>query len=101
MGKHSYKKEVEELRRQLDLCKTQTDATITQLVRDLREMDQLVYQMAQSGYPEQLRSAVTRAWAITESRMRRESNRIADLLIPEIKEVYTEPSRIEQIGHKK
>lgn len=58
------------------------------LVRDLREMDQLVYQMATAGSAEQLRSAVARAWAITEKRMQAESNRITELLEPEIRKVY-------------
>lgn len=60
----------------------------TQLVRDIREMDQLVFQMSQAGSAEQLRSAVARAWAITEARMRKESNRITEILIPELKKVY-------------
>lgn len=63
----------------------------TQLVRDVREMDQLVFQMAQAGTPDQLRSAVARAWAITEARMRAESNRITEMLTPEIKKVYNAP----------
>lgn len=65
---------------------------ITKLVRDIREMDQLVYQMSQATSAEQLRSTLARAWAITEKRMQAESARIADILIPEIKKVYTEPS---------
>lgn len=71
------------------IAKRQSD-TIEKLVRDLREMDQLVYQMQTSGSADQLRSAVNRAWAITQSRMRAESDRIADILIPEIKKVYSE-----------
>lgn len=54
-------------------------------------MDQLVYQMQTSGSPEQLRSAIIRAWTITEERMKRESKRIEDLLIPEIRKTYNEP----------
>lgn len=77
------------LARDLDECASAS----TKLVRDLREMDQLVYQMSQSGSAEQLRSAVARAWAITEERMKAESARIADLLIPEIKKVYTDESQ--------
>lgn len=92
MPKHSYKREAEELRRQLDQSRIDT----TKLVRDLREMDQLVYQMATSGTPDQMRSAMQRAWAITEERMKRESARIADVLIPEIKKVYTEPNHENQ-----
>lgn len=59
-------------------------------IRDLREMDQLVYQMQTAGTPDQLRSAVQRAWAITEKRMRAESNRITELLEPELRKVYGE-----------
>jgi hypothetical protein len=58
-------------------------------VRELREMDQLVYQMATAGSPEQLRSAVARAWAITEQRMRAESNRIGAIMEQEIRKTYT------------
>lgn len=61
---------------------------ITKLVRDVREMDQLIFQMQTAGTPDQLRSAVQRAYAITEPRMREESDRIANLLIPEIKKAY-------------
>lgn len=67
------------------------DDQITQLVRDVREMDQLVYQMSQATSADQLRSTIARAWAITEKRMQTESARIAAVLIPEIKKVYTEP----------
>lgn len=66
------------------------------LVRELREMDQLVYQMATVGSPEQLRSAVVRAWAITEQRMRAESNRIGAIIEQEIRKTYTEPSLMER-----
>lgn len=76
-----------ELARTICAC-AQADATITKLTRDLREMDQLVYQMAQSGFPEQLRQAVAKAWAITEKRMQAESKRINDLLIPEVVKTY-------------
>lgn len=78
------KAHIEHLNREL----ARLDATNTQLVRDIREMDQLVYQMSQAGSAEQLRSAVARAWAITEARMRKESNRITEILIPELKKVY-------------
>jgi hypothetical protein len=76
-----------ELAREID----RLEAANTQLVRDLREMDQLVYQMNAAGYPDQMRSAISRAWAITEKRMQAESARIASVLIPEIKKVYSEP----------
>jgi hypothetical protein len=65
---------------------------IEKLTRDLREMDQLVYQMQTAGSADQLRFAVSRAWAITEQRMRVESDRIANVLIPEIKKAYTNPA---------
>lgn len=64
------------------------DEQITAFIRDLREMDQLVYQMQTSGSPDQLRSAINRAWAITEKRMQAESKRIESVLIPEIKKAY-------------
>ena len=65
-----------------------SEEIITKLVRDLREMDQLVYQMGQATSASQLRPLIARALEITNERMRRESDRIADLLIPEIKKVY-------------
>lgn len=68
------------------------NATTAKLTRDLRELDQLIYQMSQSGNADQLRSAVARAWAITEPRMREESNRINELLIPEIVKTYANHS---------
>jgi len=68
---------------------TTSDDTILKLIRDLREMDQLVYQMQTANSGHQLRSAVQRAWAITETRMNAESKRIEALMIPEIKKAYT------------
>lgn len=68
---------------------------MTDLVRDLREMDQLVYQMQTAGNPDQLRSAVQRAWAITEKRMRAESDRIGALMETEIRKTYSEPTVIQ------
>jgi vacuolar-type H+-ATPase subunit D/Vma8 len=81
------------LDRQIELAREidKLDTANTQLVRDLREMDQLVYQMNAAGYPDQMRSAISRAWTITEKRMQAESARIASVLIPEIKKVYSEP----------
>ena len=65
---------------------------VLKLVRDLREMDQLIYQMGQATDAHTLRMLLQRALAITNERIRRESDRIADLLIPEIKKVYIEDS---------
>lgn len=78
------------LDRQIELARDvdRSDADTLKLTRDLREMDQLVYQMSQSGNAEQLRSAVARAWIITEKRMQAESKRIQAVLIPEIKAAY-------------
>jgi len=83
------------LDRQLELAREidSLNKNNIQLVRDLREMDQFVYQMNASGFPEQLRSAVSRAWAITERRMQAESARIQAVLIPEIKKAYTDESQ--------
>jgi hypothetical protein len=66
------------------------------LLRELREMDQLVYQMQTAGSAEQLRSAVARAWAITEKRMRAESDRIGAIMEQEIRKTYIEPSLMER-----
>lgn len=64
---------------------------MTRDLRELREMDQLVYQMQTAGSADQLRSAVARAWAITEQRMRAESDRIGAIMEQEIRKTYTEP----------
>lgn len=70
---------------------------ITKLVRSLRELDQLIYQMQTSGSADQLRSAVNRAWAITEVRMKAESARIEALLIPEIIATYSDQASLSSL----
>jgi hypothetical protein len=59
-------------------------------VRDLREMDQLVYQMGQATDANTLRHLVARALELTNIRMRAESDRITELLEPELRKVYGE-----------
>lgn len=80
--------QVEISRLDLNRANERHEDTTTKLVRDLREMDQLVYQMVQTIEPAIARSALQRAWAITEKRMQAESKRINDLLIPEVVKTY-------------
>ena len=66
------------------------DEANTRLVRALREMDQLVFQMTQCTSWDMMRPVFLRLQEPVNERMRIESKRVEQLLIPEIKKVYSE-----------
>jgi hypothetical protein len=58
------------------------------LIAQIREMDQLIFSMSQKPNFEAMRSDFNALQALATARMQLESDRIRDLLIPEIKKVY-------------
>lgn len=65
------------------------DHTTSRMADAIRTMDQLIFQMSQCTDWPSMRPHFNKLQAMTTSRMREESNRIRDLLIPEMKKVYT------------
>lgn len=70
------------------------------LIKTIRDMDQLIFLMSQGTSWEQQRSHFNELQIGTEARMQAESARIRDVLIPEIRKVYTEPTSANLIEHK-
>ena len=64
------------------------EASELQLMGQIREMDQLIYRMSQCTSWESMRPIFNELQAPAERRMREESNRIRDVLIPEMKKAY-------------
>jgi hypothetical protein len=58
------------------------------LIAQIREMDQLVFQMSQQDNWDNMRPYFNTLQNCTTYRMQHESNRIRDVLIPEIKKAY-------------
>ena len=66
----------------------QLESTELQLMGQIREMDQLIYRMSQCTSWESMRPIFNELQHPAERRMRKESNRITDVLIPEMKKAY-------------
>lgn len=85
----------EQLLREQSVLRNTLDATI----KTLRDQDQLIWTMGQQPSWERMRPHFNQLQSATESRMRLESDRIRDVLIPEIRKAYNAtPSN--QIEHK-
>ena len=69
---------------------TELEEANLRLVKAVRDMDQLIYNMSQEDSWKRMRPIFNMLLSDTNSRMRIESNRIRDLLIPEIKKAYNE-----------
>jgi hypothetical protein len=63
--------------------------TIREMADDIREMDQLVYQMSQCMSWESMRPYLTKLQAKATDRQKKESNRIGDIMRRELISVYT------------
>lgn len=59
-----------------------------QLILDIRTMDQLIFQMSQCSSWQQMQPLFASLKIETDTRMHDESNRIQELLIPELKKAY-------------
>lgn len=82
---------IDELERQNDVMTRATTQIIAEkqdLARALREMDNLVFQMANQPGWEQMRPFFQRMAEQTMARKLLESKRINDLLIPELEATY-------------
>jgi len=64
------------------------EASELKLMGQIREMDQLIFQMAQKTSWDQQRPIFNQLQAQTERRMRLESDRIKQVLIPEMQKAY-------------
>lgn len=64
--------------------------------RKLREMDQLVFAMSQCTSWDQMQPIFLKLKTFTDARMIDESNRIKNVLIPEMQKAYREPPLPEQ-----
>jgi hypothetical protein len=64
------------------------EASELRLMGEIRDMDQLIFQMGQMDSWARQRPIFNKLQAKTEHRMRDESNRIKTLLIPEMQKAY-------------
>ena len=64
------------------------DYTTSRMADAIRAMDQLIFQMSQCLDWPTMRPYFNRLQAMTEARMRDESNRICDVMLPELKKTY-------------
>lgn len=64
------------------------------LIKTLRDQDQLIFLMSQGTSWEQQRPHFNKLQEGQERRMRLESDRIRDVLIPEVRKAYTKDNRI-------
>lgn len=72
------------------------------LIKTLRDQDQLIWTMGQQPNWERQRPIFQQLQAGTDKRMRLESDRIRDVLIPEVRKAYTErPSEPQTINTKR
>ena len=62
--------------------------TTSRMADAIRAMDQLIFQMSQCLDWPTMRPLFNRLQAMTEARMRDESNRICDVMLPELKKTY-------------
>lgn len=70
---------------------------LLKLTADLRQMDQIVFRMSQCENWPVMRPIFQELLALTNSRIREESNRIRALLIPVIVETYVNAETTKQI----
>lgn len=70
------------------------EAQITAMAKTIRDQDQLIFQMSQMPDWPTMRPIFAKLCEVVNARMRNESDRIRDLMIPEIKKTYTEPKRL-------
>lgn len=70
------------------------ESMIAGIAYHLREQDQLIFNMTQQTSWEAMRPFFQKLCEAANVRMKDESNRIRDVLIPEIKKTYTEPKMI-------
>jgi hypothetical protein len=77
------------------LVQAHTDAeqAQTSLMMDIREMDQLVYQMGQCSSWPIMQPYFAKLQALCSRRQNAESDRVRAILVPEIRKVYLQPSR--------
>ena len=68
------------------------DQTIREMADEIRNMDQLIYQMSQCTDWSSMRPLFNELQAKQSRRQREESNRITDILRRELISVYKEPS---------
>lgn len=104
------RKRIEELKRQVDSANWNAELSHSNhevvskqrddLIRTLRDMDQLIFMMSQCTSWESMRPHFNKLQSGTETRMRIESDRIRDVLIPEIRAAYTDPRATKQIEAK-
>ena len=85
----SYYHRIDDLMSQIAALKDEHAHTTALMADSIRTMDQLIFQMSQCTDWPSMRPHFNQLQAMTEARMREESNRIRDLLIPEMKKVYT------------
>lgn len=98
---------------ELEIAIREANATIEKLVRDennvyasrdaliktLRDQDQLIYFMSQCTDWPSMRKHFNKLQEGTDRRMRLESDRIRDVLIPEVRKAYTETTKQPRINY--
>lgn len=65
----------------------------------IRDMDQLIFAMSQCSSWDQMRPIFVKLKDLTDQRMIDESNRIKQVLIPEMQKAYRDPTPIELAEH--
>jgi len=74
------------------------DIQISRMADTIRAMDQLIFQMGQCISWDQMRPHFQCLQVMTEARMRSESDRIRNLMLPELKKTYTNPTPMDPLG---
>lgn len=67
--------------------------------RKIRDMDQLIFAMSQCSSWEQMKPIFIKLQAMADKRMIDESNRIKQVLIPEMQKAYRDPMPLEIAEH--
>lgn len=70
------------------------------LIKTLQDQDQLIWTMSQQPSWERMRPHLNQLQAGTETRMRLESDRIRDVLIPEVRKAYSPPNPIHSLPNE-
>lgn len=88
------RKKIAELERKLSTLLRIHTEDVESLVKTIRDMDQRLYSMNQVAPNwERMRPILADLMVDVERRMRTESDRIRDMLIPEIKKVYSDEAK--------